>query len=44
MDNDYFFLGSKFPLPLPEGLPVVLGPFGTTGFDDGEAGFAASFE
>ncbi|WP_294323928.1 hypothetical protein [Chryseobacterium sp. sg2396] len=44
MISNYFFFGCKFPLPLPDGLPVVLGPFGTTGLFDVEAGFAAGFE
>lgn len=25
---DYFPLGGQFPLPPPDGFPVVLGPFG----------------
>ncbi len=28
---NYLFLGGLFPLPPPEGLPVVLGPLGGRG-------------
>lgn len=31
MKDGLYFLGGLFPRPLPEGLPVVLGPLGGRG-------------